>query len=99
MTGVLAALPLHQTLSADMAASTAQIGALPPRGILSWSPHGVCLGNFILTDPFPRMVTILGRRKALTAIPPTLFLEANFIKQTLYITINTRRLSWHLPEQ
>ena len=64
------------------------------------SPHGVHLGDFIVTDPpFLRKVTILDGGKALTAIPPTLFFEANFIKQTLYITVDTRQLSQYLSEQ
>ena len=41
-------------LSADMAMSPAPIRALPPRRALSLSPHGVCLGDFISTDPLPQ---------------------------------------------
>ena len=100
MTGALVVLQLSWTLSADMAASPVQIRALPPRRVLSLSPHGVCLGDFIVTDPpFPRKVTILDGGKALTAIPPTLFFEANFIKQPVYITVDTRQLSQYPSEQ
>ena len=100
MTSALVVLQLRWTLSTDMATSPAQIRALPPRRVLSLSPYGVHLGNFIVTDPpFPRRVTISDGRKALTAIPPTLFLEENFIKQTLHITVDTKQLSWYLSEQ
>ena len=40
----------QQTLSTDMAILPVQIRALPPRRALSLSPHGVCLGDFILTN-------------------------------------------------
>ena len=76
-----------------MATSPVQIRALPPRGVLSLSPHGVCLGDFVVTDhPFLRKATILDGGKALS-------FEAGFIKQTLYITVDTRQLSWYLSEQ
>ena len=50
-----------QALSTNMATSPVQIRVLPPRRVLSLSPHGVCLGDFIVTDtpPFLRKVTIL----------------------------------------
>ena len=96
----LVALQQHQTLSTDMATSTAQIRALPPGGSTQLdTPWSLPRQFHFWQALFPKTVTILNGRKALTAIPSAPLLEAISIQQTWYVAVDTGQLSQCPPEQ